>query len=84
MSLSVVHLNVALRGGKPQRSPPITRSLEDLLREKQDSFRRPHLRWRWKYRQPVPFCWGPNGSLMLLALFVALAVAVGAVIGNLR
>jgi hypothetical protein len=49
--------------------------LEQLLREGQNRFKAPHKR-DYGYRLPVPFCWGPNGSAILLALLLAPAIAV--------
>ena len=50
------------RGGSPD--------LEQLIREGQNRFKRPHLR-DYGYRMPMPFRWGPNGGLMLLGAMLA-------------
>jgi hypothetical protein len=49
-----------------------------LITEAQNRFKAPHLR-DYGYRMPVPFRWGPNGSLILLGILMggyALAIVI--------
>lgn len=52
--------------------------LETLIREGQNRFKRPHLR-DYGYRLPVPFRWGPNGSLLLLLALIGAFTLIAAV-----
>jgi len=55
--------------------------LYSILCASQDRFRRPHERWQWSYRRPMPFCWGPQGPLMLLGgMLAAYALIVAGVL----
>lgn len=82
MSMSCTHLRSAL--DRPPPPAPIyprrgsqVYDLEQILRDAQNRFKAPHKR-DYGYRLPVPFRWGPNGSLLLLAGMLG---GYGAVVG---
>lgn len=55
---------------------PLDDDLYAKICRAQDRFRAPHQRWRWAWQPPIPFRWGPNGSLILFGLLAAAVAAL--------